>query len=503
MRGIVAELNGKYAIILARDGSFRKIKATAHMAAGSEIDLNQPTGNTKAARLMTKVASIAAAALFVLGIGYGAYSYTLPYSYVDVDINPSIELTVNVYDRIIKAEALNNDGKKVLGNSSLKNTRLEAGVSQLLNIAVEQGYLKARTVTPDVEKNNTADDSQAGSGTTATSEEGVIIENAVLFTVSSEDAVKSGKLKKGLTGAASKELEKGGVDSELLVGEASIEQRNDARKFGVTPGKLALIEDAMEAEPELKLEELKKTPVKDLIKKAKDKKDEEDKQKAAKDKAAKDKGEDNSTGKSGLGAIDRNNESAPDNQGVKQEQTINREQPGDLGRDNENVRNDENDGQDLKDSSDAGKNDNGNNNGISKNNSDAGKGNSSDNAGKGENDYSNSNSGKSDYSNSGMSNDSNSGKSDYSNSGMSNDSNKDRKDTEDDLEREKQQREQLKDELLEQVHDNRYKLDGKQGEKGQQTDENEKNIEQSKNNGSTQKDKKDKRDSSRNNSNNR
>jgi hypothetical protein len=281
MRGIVAELNGKYAIILAQDGSFRKIRATGRMTVGSEIELKQPAGNIKATGIMTKVASIAAAALLVLGIGYGAYSYTLPYSYVDVDINPSIELTVNVFDRIIKAEALNNDGKKVLNNSNLKNTRLEAGVSQLLNIAVEQGYLKAGTAALNAEENKSAGESQAGIGNTATGESGFTIENAVLFTVSSKDGMKSGKLKKELTGVASKELEKGGVNSELLVGEASVEQRDDARKFGVTPGKLVLIEDAIEAEPELKLEELKKATVKDLIKKAKDKKTNEDKQKAA------------------------------------------------------------------------------------------------------------------------------------------------------------------------------------------------------------------------------
>ena len=267
MRGIVAELNGKKAIILAQDGSFRKIKAARYMTVGSEIDLNQSTENAKVTRLITRVASIAAVALFTLGIGYGAYSYTVPYSFVDIDINPSIELTTNIFDRIIKVEALNEDGKKLLNNSNLKNASLEAGISHLINSAIDHGYLKSGSVSP------------------ARSEpvSGVVIENAMIITVSSDNRIKSGELKKEVVDAASKELDKGNINSEILVAEATVKQRDDARMFGVTPGKLTLIEDAMEDEPELKLEDLKKAAVRDLIKNAKDKEMEKNRQKAAKE----------------------------------------------------------------------------------------------------------------------------------------------------------------------------------------------------------------------------
>lgn len=321
MRGIVAELNGKYAIVLAQDGSFRKIKAATHMTVGREVELNRPAGNVKVARLLTKVASIAAAALFILGFGYGAYSYTVPYSYVNVDINPSIELTANVYDIIIKTEALNDDGKKLLNNSRLKNIRFEAGVSQLLRIAIEQGYLTADTVNINTnEMEAVIDDQMVGSNTTSGNSENAI-NNAVIFTVSSADGVKSGVLKKELIAIASKELDKGNVNTEVLIAEASIKQRDDARKLGVTPGKLALIEDAIEGEPELKLEELKKAAVKDLIQKAKDKKAGEDKLKAAKEKE-----KDSSIGNSDKNTIDHKGVAAQVDEDMKHKQTIDLEQ---------------------------------------------------------------------------------------------------------------------------------------------------------------------------------
>lgn len=282
MRGIVAEINRKYAIVLAQDGSFRKIRTVARMTVGSEIDVDQPSKNINATRLISKVSAVAAGVLFILGIGYGAYSYTVPYSYVDVDINPSIELTVNIYDRIIHTEALNDDGKKVLGNRDLENISLESGVSQILSTALEQGYLRASVEKKGGSTNVTTGDNTVNRTNTGLDESEPVIENAVLLTVASNNTNKSEALSRKLADLASKRLEKDSVSSEVLVGEASVAQRNDARLLGVTPGKLVLIEDALESGSELKLEDLKKASVKDLVQKAKDKKVEMEKQKAEK-----------------------------------------------------------------------------------------------------------------------------------------------------------------------------------------------------------------------------
>ena len=94
--------------------------------------------------LMIRVASIAAAFIFTLGISYSAYSYSTPYSYVGIDINPSIRLTANIFDRIIGSEALNADGKTLLYLEDINNKRLEAVISQLLNSAVEKGWIKIK-----------------------------------------------------------------------------------------------------------------------------------------------------------------------------------------------------------------------------------------------------------------------------------------------------------------------------------------------------------------------
>ncbi len=55
-------------------------------------------------------------ALFILG-----NIYFTPVSYISIDINPSIELEVNTFDRVITASASNEDGESVLESLELEN----------------------------------------------------------------------------------------------------------------------------------------------------------------------------------------------------------------------------------------------------------------------------------------------------------------------------------------------------------------------------------------------
>jgi hypothetical protein len=239
MKGIVADIKGKYAVVLGKDGSFTKVRNNGSYNIGCEIDIEKPAAIKTS--LAARVAFLAAGALLVIGIGYGAYSYTVPYSIIDVDINPSLEITTNIYDRIIKAEALNEEGQKLLQAGSLKHSSLDKGVAVILNNAVRQGYLK-----------------------------GDAADNAVVFTIVSEDAKRSEKLRKGIETVAIAELKEEGVKSKVVVGKASRQEHDSAREIGLTQGKLGLIEKAIEAEPGLKLEDLRDVPVKDILKKVRE-----------------------------------------------------------------------------------------------------------------------------------------------------------------------------------------------------------------------------------------
>ena len=62
-----------------------------------------------------KPALAMACMLFLLIAGFGAYRAAgVPVSYISIDVNPSIELSLNSFDRVIDAAAFNDDGELVL-----------------------------------------------------------------------------------------------------------------------------------------------------------------------------------------------------------------------------------------------------------------------------------------------------------------------------------------------------------------------------------------------------
>ncbi len=260
MKGIVAEINKKYAIMLLEDGTFRKVKAMADMRVGEEIELNQSAISCKTVNIMSRASAIAAAVLFIFGIGCAVYGYTVPYTYIDLDINPSVEITANIFDRIIGVEALNDDGRKLMGNDTLRSYTLENGISEIISRACEQGYLKVYSDSIDMDTNvdmlSNSDDPMGGEAE---------LRNTVLLTVSSAKASKCDSVQNDICKAASDRLKSKNIDSEVIVGSATIDQRDDAKKQGVSPGKLKLIQSVIEAEPDLKMDELKNSSVKELL----------------------------------------------------------------------------------------------------------------------------------------------------------------------------------------------------------------------------------------------
>jgi hypothetical protein len=238
MRAVIVEIEDKTAIVLDCKGGFRKIKNTHGLYVGYEVDIPSTKGFT--VNTVAKFASLAAVFILAAGLGYGAYSYSQPYSYVDVDINPSIELTVNRYDRIINASGINGDGKKVLEKGKYLNKSIEDGIKSILKAATETGYLK----------NN--------------------IENGVLITISSKADEKASQIKEKVQGAASGQLKADNTNTNVVLENMEPEKREEEKvisdKLGISPGKLALIQKAIELEPAKKVDDLKDQPVREIMK---------------------------------------------------------------------------------------------------------------------------------------------------------------------------------------------------------------------------------------------
>lgn len=234
MKAVIVDVGEKYSIALNKKGQFVKIKSNGHLKVGYEV--NAPAPLSLITNTM-RIASVAASLLFISGIGLGYYFINAPYSYVDVDINPSIEITSNIFDRIIKIEALNDDGKNILKLDKYNNESVGEGVQNIIKRAAEKGYIKND------------------------------VQNVILVTVSSKNEKKVENIKTDVSASIDvKKVVKSGTSTEVMMESTTLEKHDSARKMGMSPGKLSLIEEVIKEKPGLKIDDLKNKPVRDLVK---------------------------------------------------------------------------------------------------------------------------------------------------------------------------------------------------------------------------------------------
>ena len=93
---------------------------------------------------MKKVLLFVLLFLIVGGLAWGGYYYyssNKTHSVVTIDINPSIELSLNENNKVLSALALNEDASILLSDLSLKGLTLEEATEIIVNEAIETGYI--------------------------------------------------------------------------------------------------------------------------------------------------------------------------------------------------------------------------------------------------------------------------------------------------------------------------------------------------------------------------
>lgn len=92
-----------------------------------------------------RTAAAMACVVFLLFIGgYAVYNH--PVSYISVDVNPSVELGINCFGKVVSAEAYNGDGQNILNQSSLKYASYMQAIDELLKLEASKGFLAEKSV---------------------------------------------------------------------------------------------------------------------------------------------------------------------------------------------------------------------------------------------------------------------------------------------------------------------------------------------------------------------
>lgn len=144
-KGIVLEIDGRKAIVLTRDGDFRRVPLPSFaVSIGEEVALPEEGSWLRGFvfRQRWRLLPVAAALLIVLLFPFLPGWGQNPTYYVSIDINPSLELTLNQRELVIAARALNQDGQRLLERVPYLRQPVIVVLQNLLEQAWEEKYLK-------------------------------------------------------------------------------------------------------------------------------------------------------------------------------------------------------------------------------------------------------------------------------------------------------------------------------------------------------------------------
>ena len=124
--------------------AFDDIKAQTQLIESTKQYLSEKQRNQSRLifRRAFQRACIAVCMIFVLAAGVGGYSlYQMPVSYVSIDVNPSIELALNRFDRVVSMTAYNAEGEEILKSLSLKGKKYTDAIHIIMECKAMDAYL--------------------------------------------------------------------------------------------------------------------------------------------------------------------------------------------------------------------------------------------------------------------------------------------------------------------------------------------------------------------------
>ncbi|WP_430787901.1 anti-sigma factor domain-containing protein [Virgibacillus flavescens] len=151
-KGIVMEKHRKFTIVVASDGSFQKVKPIKDAEIGAEVSyetLTEKQGGLlffptrKKNSVPIRYIAIACMVLLFVMPFYFFSGDNKTYAYVNLDINPSVEIEINEELNVVSITPLNADAKKLLEKlPDYKDKQVVQFIEIIMNKSVELGLTK-------------------------------------------------------------------------------------------------------------------------------------------------------------------------------------------------------------------------------------------------------------------------------------------------------------------------------------------------------------------------
>jgi hypothetical protein len=200
------------------------------------IDLSTPQEtaelHTKSIFMLRRrvIASLIAACFCMIALAGGTYTYQNGRvdSVIGIDVNPSVELSVNKRNKVLSAQALNEDARNIMEQMDLKGVDLNVAVNAVIGAMVTNGYLTDA-------------------------------DNAILVTVANDSVKKAKNLRSTVVGDIKTALKEQQLEAVVYDQQAIDEDqvKSFALDYGISYGKAYFLKELMDQNSSLTLDDMK------------------------------------------------------------------------------------------------------------------------------------------------------------------------------------------------------------------------------------------------------
>jgi len=186
-------------------------------------------------RLPKKIVASAFCVMALAMISISGYAYYTPVNYVSLDINPSVELGLNMFDTVVSVEGINYAGQNLIKGQHLTYMSVSEAIQALISEAGDQNFI-------------------AENGSTVI---------AITLETKNDETIAS--LQSDCEKSVQLALDAMDLDAVIYNDYAGLEIHEDAQKLGVSPGKLNLIRFMQELNPEITIDQYQDAMMTDII----------------------------------------------------------------------------------------------------------------------------------------------------------------------------------------------------------------------------------------------
>ncbi|WP_010247800.1 PA14 domain-containing protein [Acetivibrio cellulolyticus] len=145
--GMIFSIDKNTVVVATPENAFYKLKRKSTMFIGQEIVFTKK--DIIDYRYLIKRLSVVAACLcLIIGMSVPFVMNRLnniaglkEFAYVSLDINPSMEFTIDETQKVLKVESLNDDAKGIINSLNVKGMRIKSAFTEVISRCEEKGFL--------------------------------------------------------------------------------------------------------------------------------------------------------------------------------------------------------------------------------------------------------------------------------------------------------------------------------------------------------------------------